>query len=314
MTKWPVILGAALVFAAGVSTLLWQEMRVRHATAESQQLRAQVADLQASQAKGPRPTIAEADLTELERLRTEQAAMQGEIARLRGRLGATLRSNATMTALSAAGKNENEASPISAAMTNIMRSTLEMQFLGKLPRLKAKLNLTPEQEQAVREILQKQMDQAAEAAQKMLSGKSSLNDIMKRQVGQPNMDEQIQALLTPEQSAAYKEYKQEETANQARSIATSEVLQMHSTLGLTQEQQDQAYTALYQLSMDQQSFKDTPPTGGDKNATAQWIIDRKVKALENILTPEQLQNYRQYTEKQTKAILSVMPMGGPKAE
>ena len=220
-----------------------------------------------------------------------------------------------MTAHSlAAGKNENESSPMSAAMTNIMMSTLEKQYLGRLPRLKAKLDLTPEQEPAVRAILQAQMDQVAENAQKMLLGKATMTDMIKRQMGNPSMDDQIKAVLSPEQVTAYKEYQQEDLANQARTVATSEVLNMQGTLGLTQEQEDQMYAALYQLSVDQLSFKDVAPAGGDKNSTAQWMTERKVKALENILTAEQLENYRQYTEKQTKAALSLIPMGGPKTE
>ena len=116
-----------------------------------------------------------------------------------------------------------------------------------------------------------------------------------------NRDEQIQALLTPDQKAAYSNYQQEEAAHNARTAANFAILPLRDTLDLTTEQEDRAFAALYQVSFDQLSGKAKPPTTNEVEVTL-WDSDLRTKALEPILTPTQLESYRQQQATQAKAI------------
>jgi len=71
-------------------------------------------------------------------------------------------------------------------------------------------------------------------------------------------DTQIKVLLTPDQKAAYPNYQQEEAAYNARMAANSELLQLQVSLGLTPEQEDRAFAALYEVSLDQLTGKTLP--------------------------------------------------------
>jgi hypothetical protein len=128
---------------------------------------------------------------------------------------------------------------------------------------------------------------------------------------QGDPDAQIQALLTPEQKAGYKSYKQEEAAYNARQAANVDLFTIQSTLDLTSEQEDRAFAALYDLDLNQL-------TGGAKPASMptstnladpmqwapdllEWTLDQKAKAREPVLTPTQLENYRQQQALQLQA-------------
>ena len=115
-------------------------------------------------------------------------------------------------------------------------------------------------------------------------------DKLKKDAGDP--ETQIQTLLTPDQKAAYSNYQQEEAAHNARISANFAILPLRDTLDLTTEQEDRAFAALYQVSFDQLSGKAKPPTTNEVEATL-WDRDLRAKALEPILTPTQLESYRQ---------------------
>ena len=302
----------AAVLVAGVSVPIWQETRVRRVKAENQELQTQVTELLSARAEVKKLEGVQADRAELERLRASQTAMQEDAAKLRGRLRTALVNQAAPPPRDTVGGTNKEAEGMPAAMGDLMKGAMEMQVSGKIARMKTKLNLSPDQEQAIRELLQKQMEPGATAMQAMFSGKlskMSKDEIAALRKSAPNTEDQIKALLAPDQLAAYQDYKQEDAVTQARVVANAELLQLHNALGLTQEQQDKVYTALYQQTVDQLSGKiatPTPPTA-DFAALMQWQLDQKAKALEGVLSPEQLQTYRQFQAQQAKAVASMMP-------
>ena len=122
---------------------------------------------------------------------------------------------------------------------------------------------------------------------------------MEKEGGDP--DTQIKALLTPDQTAAYPNYQQEENAHNARATANLGMLQLRDTVNLTTEQQDRAFAALYQAALDRISGN-TRPTTDDEAEVAVWRLDQETKALEPVLTPTQLERYHQQQATQAKAI------------
>jgi hypothetical protein len=167
------------------------------------------------------------------------------------------------------------------------------------------------------------------AVQQGQSGKLDMKEMMRQAIEAGNPDEQIKALLTPDQQAAFPAYRQEEAAHNASLTANQELLNMQSTLGLTAEQTDRVYAALYEVSFNQLTHRTQPPSTNpgvldDPLAQAlaaqaeaqQWTLNQKTKALESVLTPTQLENYRQQQALQAKLVKEMLDKmqgaGGPK--
>jgi hypothetical protein len=295
-------------------------------------LRAQETELAALRAEAGRLRTAEAGQAELERLRQWKAQTQPELLRLRGMAGVARRANMEAEALRAQLARQASgagAAPISGLMGDLMKQgmkqAMEQQVEGQLSRMTASLHLTPEQAQAARDILMRQAKVMSAGMEQAFSGGFNLDELAGLGKDAGNPDEQIKALLTPDQQAAYPGYKQEEAAHNASQAANLELLQMNSTLGLTSEQEDRAFAALYDVTLSQLTNVATPasaPAGtnlGDVMQTVygqmQAASDQKAKALESVLTPTQLENYRQQQALQLKAandIWTKMGINGPK--
>ena len=202
----------------------------------------------------------------------------------------------------------NEDSESGKAMKGMMEAALKQQLEGKIAGMKSKLNLTPDQETQIRGILEQQSNAGGELAQKMLAGKMTkeeLADIHKQQV---DPESQIKALLSPEQQTAYSELQTEERHNNARLMANSELLQMQGALGLSQEQQDKVFQALYA----QTEHQLTPPAEGTEGKAydPSTMLAQKLEAMKGVLTEEQFTRYKAMQEQQLKLIQAFMPKDG----
>jgi hypothetical protein len=293
---------------AAIAIVLWQGTRLRHLTDENARLRAQIAQLPARQAQSAElPSLPE-DTNALAELLNERERMKLELARLRNMAGVARRAESEAAQLrmdlirqpAEAGTNS-----ISGPMGDLMRTTLNQQAKGQLARLRAKVNLTPDQAEAIERILERQMQQMSSAMQKVFAGKLGKEDMADLRQGQFNPEQEIQALLSPEQQALYQEYKQEEAASNARLAANMEVMQLQGSLGLNQEQQDQVFSVLYDQTLRQVQGGTTVPKGGTSGDIMQAMLAQKLKALEGVLSADQLQTYRQQQETQLKFIQSI---------
>ena len=311
LTKVKVSLISALVVAV-VAVATWQQTRLQRVQAENAKWRAKEAELRthetelaALRSKVEGLHKAEKDRAELEQFRQWKAQTQAELLRLHGMDGVARRANAEAEQLRAElarQESDSRTNLLTGAMVDAMKQDRESQAESHLAHLTASLHLTPEQTQAAREILLRQADASAEAAvMQQLYGKYDQEalDKLKKDAGDP--ETQIQALLTPDQKAAYSNYQQEEAAHNARTAANFAILPLRDTLDLTTEQEDRAFAALYQVSFDQLSGKAKPPTTNEVEA-ALWFLDQQTKALEPILTPTQLESYRQQQATEAKAI------------
>jgi RNA polymerase sigma factor (sigma-70 family) len=301
------LIGALVV--AGIAVPAWQQTRLKQVRSENAQLQAREADLSGQQTdlaslrgEVERLRKVEADQTELAQLRQWQAQTEPELLRLRGMAGVARRANAdaeTLRAQLARQASEPGTNPVSGAMADAMNLAMDQQVESRLSRLKASLNLTPEQEQSAREILARQAQAMSAGMQQAFSGKFDKEELARLGKNAGNPDEQIKALLSPDQKAAYPNYQQEEAAYNARLAANSELMSLQATVGLTAEQQDRAFAALYEANFNQLTGSAKPPLGNQAEVM-QWTLDQKAKALEPVLTPVQLASYQQQQAIQAK--------------
>lgn len=299
------LVGALAVAAIAVPA--WQQTRVRTLKTENLQLRSHEQELASLREEAVKARNAETKEGELERLRQWQARTEPELLRLRGMAGVARRANAEAEQLRAQlARQTSEAggSLISGAMADAMKQAMEQQVESRLSRLNASLRLTPEQLQAAREILERQARAMSAGMQQAFTGKYDKDEIARlgKEAGDP--DEQIKALLSPAQKAGYPAYKQDEAAYNARLVANNELLQLQ-TMGLSSDQEDRAFAALYELSFNElNGTASTPPTTNQAQAF-QWQLDQKTKALEPILMPAQMESYRQQQALQAKLVKDI---------
>jgi RNA polymerase sigma factor (sigma-70 family) len=294
------VIGALVV--AGIVVPAWQQTRLQRMSAENQQLRAQEAELRAQEVElaavrleAERLRNVELDQDELVRLRQWQAQTQPELLRLRGMAGVARRANLEAEQLRAqlahqsAGAGTN---PVSGAMADAVKHALEQQVEGRLSRLTASLHLTPEQVQTAREILLRQSQLMSSGMAQAFSGKFDKEELARLGKEAGNPDEQIKALLTSDQIAGYQNYQREESTYNARLAANTELLQLQSTLGLSSDQEDRVFAALYEVSFNQFTGAATPVVTNSGDAL-RWASDQKIRALEPVLTATQMEKYRQ---------------------
>lgn len=306
LTQIKVGLVSALVVAA-VGLPAWQQARLQRARAENAQLRAREPELVRLRAEVGRLRQVEADQAELERLRQWQATTRPELLRLRGMAGVARRANAEAEDLRrqlAQPTARGDANPVAGAMADAMQRAMEQQVADRLARLTASLHLTPEQIEAARAILARQGQAMSAGMKQAVTGKFDKEELARLGRAAGNPDQQIQALLTPDQKAAYPSYQEEEAAHNARLAANAELLQLQTTPGLTPEQQDRAFAALYQVTFDQLTGAASPPAG-DQAAVWQWTLDQKATALAPILTSSQMEAYRQQQAIQAKLVKDI---------
>ena len=194
------------------------------------------------------------------------------------------------------------------AMKGMMEAAMKQQLEGKIAGMKSKLNLTPDQETQIRALLEQQSSAGGELAQKMLAGKMTKEEMADLQKQQVDPEAQIKALLSPEQQTAYAELQTEERHNNARLMANGELLQMQSALGLSQEQQDKVFQALY--AQTEQQLSGAANGSGAKAYDPTTMMTQKLEAMKGVLTEEQFTRYKAMQEQQLKLIQALLPQGG----
>jgi hypothetical protein len=297
-----------VIVTAAFALPIWQRTQIKRLETENTQLRAEAAQLPEMKRQLDRLHKVEVDATELDRLR----GLQSELLQLRARVNTGQRAVSEVAELKSELDRQKQESAatnqFSGAIGEAAKGMMEQQMSARLTRMKAKLNFTPQQEEAVNGILRQQVERSTEFAQKMFSGKLSREEMTKAQQEMGDPEGQIKALLSPDQQTAYQQFKQEENAANARLMANSEMLQLQNAIGLNQEQQDQVVAVLYEQTMKQMAGDmKSGPKDGNADAWIEQQLGQKVKALEKVLTPEQLEGYRRLQEAQMKMMKIMMP-------
>lgn len=244
------------------------------------------------------------ELAIIKEAKERMAGKLSELHRLRGMAGVARRATSEAERLRA--QLDQQTSDIASnPMTGAMKQAMDRQVEGRLSRMTVSLRLTPEQNQSAREILLRQAQAMSAGMQQAYTGKYDKQEITSLAQKAGNTDEQLRALLTPEQQALFPELQVEEAAHNASLVANQELIGMYSTLGLNPEQMDLVYAALYQVSFDQQT-NSGQQTFANEGDAMQWALERKTKALEPLLSETQLENYRQQQTLQAQLVRDIL--------
>jgi hypothetical protein len=181
--------------------------------------------------------------------------------------------------------------------TNVV---LEAQFA----RARERLQLSPEQDQNLRGVVTKALEEGAESLRAVLAGEARPDQVPTQDAWARSLEQQILAALTPEQQAAYQQYKPEDISTNARLLANGELLLLQNPLGLSSPQQDQMFAVLYDHAVNQMNDASAPDPERPRDPldAMQWQGDQKLKSLEGILTPAQLEDYRRMQQAQFDSV------------
>jgi hypothetical protein len=193
--------------------------------------------------------------------------------------------------------------------------------LARLSRMKQILNLTDDQEQAIRSILTNNIPRQSKLAVDLMTGKAAPEQAQALARAKSDQEAQVKALLTPEQLAAYPEYQQAEKTAAADTSATSAAGEIARKFSLPKDQQEQLRARFYEMELkesaggpSQQAIAEASQSGKVAEAVNMSVelkkaqLEQKMKILEAFLSPEQMAAYRQ---EQTDQINNAMKMFAP---
>jgi hypothetical protein len=328
-TKQKTLITAALVAAVGTGV---------YEARQASQLRDRVQTLQQQQA-----TLT-GELTQLknanERLsnqvvqaRDSQALSEAqfhELLTLRGKSGVARADSAELAKLKSTIANQPEKIP--AYLTNAMAmgmGTAEKWKMkdaqARLDRMKKALNLTDDQARAISDIMQNQIQRQTGMAMAAMTGKATPEQRQAMAAMRSNQDDEIKALFTPEQLAAYPQYQQAEKTAAADKSATSEASRIAGDFSLSKEQQEQISASFYQMKLnepagglDQEAITAATKSGNLAETISMMSIElqksqleAKLKVLGSFLTPQQINTYREEKMKQIDFTAAAMKMLSP---
>lgn len=170
-------------------------------------------------------------------------------------------------------------------MEIMKQAAAEMSLEAKLLKIKNRMQLSPEQEASLREILKQEMDPKKRG----------------------NTKAELEAVLSPEQFATLEQMRQEKTEKRSRARAWQASVgglnSLDATFGLTDEQQDKAFAALFQIEQ-------TRPQDRSRAEAVLFfeeVMQRKIGAMKDVLTPEQFAIYQRYEEQMFEAMKLTLP-------
>jgi hypothetical protein len=293
------VLGIVAILAT--TFIVLQQRRLAQSRAEIDRLRRDTAPLAEIGAELARLRHVEVDLAELARLREKQASNLAELLRLRAQAAQTLRAEAEAANLRTelehqTAEGSQTTGGITAPTAELMQGAMEQRASRQVTRLQERLTLSPAQTQAIQEILTRRAQGIAEATKGVITGKLDRQKLAAFRQGNGDSEAQILAWLSPEQQTAYAAFKEEERLKQASSTANSELVQMQHTLDLWEHQQDKVFAILYEQALQRSEAGADDPEPANPAEAEQTAMDRKLQALESVLTPTQLTSYRQQQE------------------
>jgi RNA polymerase sigma factor (sigma-70 family) len=254
-------------------------------------------------------------------------AQFNELLKLRGQTGQTRTALLELAKMKSAGQSGSMPAYFTNAMAQgvaISERFKKKAALANVERMKEKLHLTDDQAQSISDVLIRNIENNSQQVLNAMTGRQTVAQNQADAIASLNEDDSIKALLTPDQLAAYPDFKQAETIASAKSSAQMDLTMMTGEMDLSQEQQDKVQPALYELALNQ------PPDSLNQAAIAQaraggnyadvinlqieaqkQTLENKLNALQGTLTPEQLKLYEQkqldLIDMQTSAMKMFLP-------
>ena len=305
------VIAAALAVAVGTGIFeahQASQLREQVQTFQKQQapLTEQVAQLQAENKQLSNQIAQAKDQKSLSQ------AQFDELLKLRGQTGQTRTAMQELAKLKSSAGQQN--GQTAAFLTNAMAQGVAIAekfkkkgALAEIDRMKEQLHLTDDQVQAITDLKIKNIENSSQQAISAMQGKLAPTEVQLVSSASQNEDAEIKALLTPDQLAAYPDFKQSETNRSAENSAQSQLTLMTSEMTLSQDQQDKVRSALYQLNLNpggpasesQGAVAQARASGNYADVINLQIeaqkqgLENKLKALGDILTPEQLKIFEQ---------------------
>ncbi|MDB6028896.1 MAG: hypothetical protein JWM68_5119 [Verrucomicrobiales bacterium] len=227
---------------------------------------------------------------ELAALRLENQRLAGNVADLPRLRGEVTGKSKELAQLKTASKESNEV-PIKnllafSADQNKRQAT--NSAFARVEELKAKLHLTPDQEKRIRDILFSNIEPESDLDTAEITGTLSADERKNSWATLRAATEAgVAALLTPEQQGLYAKLKTDEKKKSSSSFAKNETSAMKRELHLSPEQVKATTRILSGLP----PGRGGPGNAADTNAKEQ--LELRLQALKPVLTPAQLQTYRQ---------------------
>jgi len=246
---------------------------------------------------GDSQALSKAQFSELLRLRgksslaqadsRELAKLKSTIARQPGKAPAIV-SNA-MAAVAAAGEK-----------------ALQQEALARLSRMKKMLNLTDYQEQAIINLKTNRIHFKVQLGLGMLMGNLTPEQAQAQAVASADNEDEIKALLTPEQLAACPEFQQAEKTIAADTSAASDARMIADKFSLSKEQQEHLRALFYHMklkepasALNEQAINQAKKSGNLAEAARMSIelekvqLQERLRILEGFLSPDQMTTYHQ---------------------
>jgi hypothetical protein len=180
------------------------------------------------------------------------------------------------------------------------------QALAPLARLREALHLDDEQMLAVSNAMMLRIERKHQLEFDLLAQRATSNDLVRAAGIIDQQENELKALLSPEQLAAYADYLQKEKGLTASDTARWEAGRLVEEFKLSREQQDQVRVRLQefylQASPDPLDLRGMlqAATSSQPAAALQAAVEQKqsrledrLKVLGEFLTPEQTQAYRE---------------------
>jgi RNA polymerase sigma factor (sigma-70 family) len=160
----------------------------------------------------------------------------------------------------------------------------------RIAKLKNALALAPEQEIEIRKLFLSNIEPQSALTLAETTGTMSSDEIKKQSTNLLNTEQSdLQALLTPDQQVVYERIKKDNSMKASRRFGSREAERMKRELNLSPEQTDRAASILAELPAGQGG------PGNALDADAKDQLETRLRALDPVLTPEQLQAYREAT-------------------
>jgi hypothetical protein len=205
-----------------------------------------------------------------------------------------------------------ERTPEEKARFEKMREVQRAQRIeSRLLALTTKLNLTPDQKEAVQAALEKgskDRDAIREAAFNSADGKRPGPEQFA--ASEKTQEDAILATLTPDQLGAYDEYKQAEKQTRVETRASQQLNELQSSLALTPGQRDAAFQLFAEQAQNSAIGSSAAP---DADPAKAWEAQHQLtlQAMEKILTPEQYELYQKQDAQRTELFGKRGPGGAP---
>ena len=237
---------------------------------------------------------------EVTRLNQENQALKDEIASLKSDLEQTARIAEPNFPAPPSGPPDfiPNTPPPSGPPPNFQEMVMrarENQFNNQMTQLKAALGLTDDQLALLDDAVAQFLDRNNGNPMGLFGLGALAENGALRQILDP--------IMSPDQQSALGDYMETERGNQVEILTNAQLMQLQAMVNLSETQKDQAFARFAELAearIDQQI--ESGDGAGTRSTRAATMFQDNSAAMEDILTPEQMQVYQQAMEQQRRMV------------